>query len=105
MDIVHTLHLGLPLTALLLPWIPYVSAGSQCLRGRECSSSPTSGTTFSLVRGEFALTCVQSFPSRRLAGWVAGCGLTAAVAYSGVWGGGFRTLANGASACCSWVPA
>jgi hypothetical protein len=34
--------------------IPYVFAGSQCLQGLECSSSPTSGTVFSLVKGQFS---------------------------------------------------
>jgi hypothetical protein len=31
---------------------------------------------------------------------LAGCGLAAAVACSGVWGGGFKALAGGPSACC-----
>jgi hypothetical protein len=31
--------------------IQHVFAGSQCLQGEECSSSPTSGTVFSQVRG------------------------------------------------------
>jgi len=46
------------------------------------------------------LTCVQSLWSRRSDGWFAGCGLAAAVACSGVWGGGFKALAGGPSACC-----
>lgn len=58
--------------------IPHVFAGSQCLQGLECGSSPTSGTTSSLVRGDFALTCVQSLWSRRLTGWFAGWLLAAA---------------------------
>ena len=39
--------------------IPHVSGGVQCLQGRECSSSPTSGTVFSLFRGLWASECVQ----------------------------------------------
>jgi hypothetical protein len=37
--------------------IPHVFARSQCFQGLECSSSPTSGTAYPLVRGVFALTC------------------------------------------------
>jgi hypothetical protein len=43
-DIVHTLEFGLARIAFELLRIPHVSGGVQCLRGRECSSSPTSGT-------------------------------------------------------------
>lgn len=63
-----------------------------------CSSSPTSGTTFTLVRGDFALTSVQSLIFVALTGWYAGYGL-AAVKPAGMWGGGSRTLAGGPSAC------
>ena len=86
-----------------LAWIPYVFGSSQRLQGREYSSSPISGTTFSLVRGEFALTCVQSLWSRRSDGWLAVSGLAAAMACSGVWGGGFKSLAGEPSACREWV--
>src|SRR5687767_508506 len=54
-------------------------------KGPACSSSPTSGTVYSLVRGDFALTFVRSLWSRLLTGWFAGCGLAAAVACSSVW--------------------
>jgi hypothetical protein len=37
--------------------IPDVFAGSQCLQGLECSSSPTSGTQTPSSEGVFALTC------------------------------------------------
>ncbi len=83
--------------------IPHVSAASQCLQARECSSSPTSGTTFSLVRGDFALTCVQSLWSRRSDGLGRGLWPGRRGACSGVWGGGFKTLAGGPSSCCGWV--
>lgn len=33
--------------------------GSLRFQGLKCSTSPTSGTTDSLVRGDFALKCVQ----------------------------------------------
>ena len=84
-DIVHRLSIRLGPIGAGSARIAYVFGNSQCCQGPECSSSPTSGTTYSLVRGDFALTCVQSLRSRRLTGWVAGCGLTAAVACSGVW--------------------
>ena len=78
MEIVHTLGFIPGRTVLELLRIPHVFAGPQCLQAPEDSSSPTSGTVFSLVRGDFALTCVQSLRSRRLTGWVAGWGLAAA---------------------------
>jgi hypothetical protein len=43
------------------------------------------GHVFSLVRGDFALTCVQILRWRPSDARFAGCGLAAAVAYSGVW--------------------
>jgi hypothetical protein len=49
--IVHTLGLGLGRTSVGLARIRYVFGSSQCLQGRECGSSPTSGTVFSLFRG------------------------------------------------------
>ena len=99
---VHTLGFGLGRTGAGLGRIPHVFGSSQCLQGRECSSSPTSGTAYPLVRGVFALTCVQSLWWRPSDARFAGCGLAAAVACSGVWGGGFRVLAGGPSACCDW---
>jgi len=42
--IVHTLGVGLGRIWVGSGRIPYVSAGVQCSRGLECSSSPTSGT-------------------------------------------------------------
>ena len=42
--IVHTLGFGLRRMWADSGRIPHVSVGVQCLRGRECSSSPTSGT-------------------------------------------------------------
>ncbi|MBP2266150.1 hypothetical protein J3A64_001614 [Pseudarthrobacter sp. PvP004] len=52
-DNVHTFRAGLARTAAGLARIPYVSATSQCLQGRESRSSPTSGTAYPLVRGGF----------------------------------------------------
>ena len=43
---VHTLGFGSGRTWAGSGRIPHVSAGAQCLQGRECSSSPTSGTCF-----------------------------------------------------------
>jgi hypothetical protein len=77
-DIVHSLGLGSGNTVLGLLRIPHVSGSSQYFQGQECSSSPTSGTVFSLVRGEFALTCVQNLIRVALTGWAAGCSLAAA---------------------------
>jgi hypothetical protein len=56
-DNVHTSGLGLGRTWGGLAQIPHVSGTSQCFQGRECSSSPTSGTARPLVRGVFALMC------------------------------------------------
>ncbi|MDQ0769326.1 hypothetical protein QF031_002075 [Pseudarthrobacter defluvii] len=78
MDNVHTFRIGVPRTAFEPGRIPHVFAGLQCLQGLESGSSPTSGTTDRLVRGDFALTCVQSLRSRRLTVWVAGFSLAAA---------------------------
>jgi hypothetical protein len=44
--IVHTSGAGLVHTGVGSGRNPHVSAGSLCLRRRECSSSPTSGTVF-----------------------------------------------------------
>lgn len=49
-DIVHTLGLGPGDTVLELLRIPYVSRSSQCLQGREYSSSPISGRVFPHVK-------------------------------------------------------
>jgi hypothetical protein len=54
---VHTLGFGSARTSAGLRRIRHVSGTSQCLQGLECSSSPTSGTAYPLVRGVFALTC------------------------------------------------
>ena len=43
---VHTLGFGSGRTGAGSGRIPHVSGGAQCLQGRECSSSPTSGTCF-----------------------------------------------------------
>ena len=88
----HTPGLGLARTVSERARIPHVFAGSPCLQGLECSSSPTSGTTFSLVRGDFVLTCVQSL------GWGdsdavgAGFGLAAVEPMQGV---GWRVIVPG----------
>jgi len=42
----HTMGFGSGRTSTGLVRIGYVSAGAQCLQGRGCSSSPTSGTCF-----------------------------------------------------------
>ena len=52
-DNVNTLGVGLALAGVGSGRIPHVSVRAQCLRGLECSSSPTSGTEFPLVRGGF----------------------------------------------------
>jgi hypothetical protein len=98
-DNVHTRVFGSGRMLVGSGRIPHVSAGAQCSQGGEFSSSPTSGTTFSLVRGDFASTCVQSWWSRRSAGWCAGCGLAAAMAYSLVWVAGSGSWLVGPSAC------
>ena len=98
-DNVNTSDAGLDGKACGLPLNAHVFASSPCFQGPECGSSPTSGTTDRLVRGDFALACVQSLRSRRLTGWVAGCSLAAAGVCRCV-GGGSRTLAGGPSACC-----
>jgi hypothetical protein len=54
-DNVHTFSFGLGRTSVGSGRIPHVSAGVQCLRGRECGSSPTSGTVFPQVNGLFLL--------------------------------------------------
>jgi hypothetical protein len=77
-DSVNTFRVVLPRKSIELARIPYVFTGSQCFQGLECSSSPTSGTGYPLVRGLFALTYVQSLRWRRLTGWFAGWGLAAA---------------------------
>lgn len=56
-DIVHTFCLVPSQTALGVTRIPHVFVGSHCYQGLECSSSPTSGTRYPLVRGFFALMC------------------------------------------------
>jgi len=63
---------------------PCVFQSFQCLQGLECSSSPTSGTAFPLVRGVFALTCIHS-PDWVPLMLVAACCLAAAVACEVVW--------------------
>jgi hypothetical protein len=82
----------------------YVFWTCQCLQGPECGSSPTSGTADPLVRGDLCFNMCASLwwrPSEPGAGF----GLAAAVAYSGVLGGGFRALAAWALRllCCSWM--
>lgn len=98
-DIVHTFGFIPGRTVLALLRIPHVFAGSQCLQAPEDSSSPTSGTAYPLVRGAFALTCVQSL--RWGASDAIGGGLEPSCrgAYAGVWGGGVSVLAGGRSAC------
>ena len=56
---VHTLGFGLGSTGAGSARFPHVSAGGQCLRGRECSSSPTSGAVFPQFSGLWAVECVQ----------------------------------------------
>ena len=78
----------------MFPW------ESQCLQGLECSSSPTSGTAYPLVRGVFALTCdkacggVPLTLGSRAVAWpprwpIQVCGVA-----------GSGALASGPSACC-----
>ncbi len=50
---VHTLAVGLGRTGAGLARTRHVSGTSQCFRGPECGSSPTSGTMLSQVRGLF----------------------------------------------------
>ena len=76
---------------------------SKCGIERCVGSSPTSGTVDPLVRGDFALTCVQSLWWRPSDAKFAGCGLAAAVAYSGVWVAGSGSWLVGAPPACGWV--
>ena len=84
-DNVNSSGFGLGRTSVGLARIAYVFWTSHCLQGLECGSSPTSGTVDPLVRGVFALTCVQSLWWRPSDARFAGFGLAAAGAYSGVW--------------------
>jgi hypothetical protein len=86
-DSVHTFGFGLGRTSVGSGRIRHVSGSSQCLQGLECSSSPTSGTVDPLVRGVFALTCVQSLGGVPLT-LVRGLWPGRRGAYAGVWGGG-----------------
>jgi hypothetical protein len=52
-DSVNTVGFGLGRTSAGLARIAYVFWSSQCWRGLECGSSPTSGTADPLVRGDF----------------------------------------------------
>jgi hypothetical protein len=97
-DNVHTFGFRLGRTSAGLARIAYVFWTSQSLQGLECGSSPTSGAASPLVRGGFALTCVQIMwkgPSD------AGCGLWSGRrgGLLGYVGGGFRALAGRPSAC------
>ena len=98
-DNVNTFGFGLGRRSAGLGRIRYVFWSSLCLQGLECGSSPTSGTVDPLVRGVFPLPCVQSLWWRPPDASGAGCGLAAAVAYSGVWVAGSVPLAGGPSAC------
>ena len=100
---VHTWGFGSARSGVGSGQNPHVSAGSQCLQGPECGSSPTSGTTYSLVRGDFALTCVQGcgdVPLTQVRGLRPGRrgGLRRCV------GSGFSALTGGHSACCGGIP-
>jgi hypothetical protein len=55
--IVHILGFGPGRSWVESGRIPHVSAGVQCLRGRECSSSPTSGTAFPSSEGFLLNVC------------------------------------------------
>ena len=55
--IVHTFRFGLACTPLELARIPHVFGTSHCFQGPGCSPSPTSGTTYSLGRDAYVLTC------------------------------------------------
>jgi hypothetical protein len=83
--IVHTLGGGSGRTSAGLARIGYVFRSSQSLQGLECGSSPTSGTRDQLVRGDFALTCVQSLWWRPSDAGARAVAWTPAVACSGVW--------------------
>ncbi len=101
-DSVNTISVGLGRTGAGLARTRHVFGSSQCFQGSECGSSPTSGTAFPLVRGVFALTCVQSLwwrPSdARCAGWC----LAAAVAYEGVWVAGSGSWLVGPPPALGW---
>ena len=86
-DNVHSFGFGSERTSIGSGRIPYVSEGTQCSQGLECSSSPTSGTVFPLVRGGFCLSvCTLTFRGSA----DAGCCLAAAVACSVGWRGQSR---------------
>lgn len=59
---VHTSGIGSVRISAGSGRIPHVSGGVQCLRGRECSSSPTSGTVFPQVKGLFLLWVLTNPP-------------------------------------------
>ena len=99
---VHTFRFGSGRISAGLARIAYVFWTSQCLQGLECGSSPTSGTVDPLVRGVFALTCVQSLCSRPSDASCAGCGLAAAMAYLGVWVAGSGSWLVGAPPAVAW---
>jgi hypothetical protein len=54
---VHTLGFGFGCTGIGLGRIGEVFGGVADFHGLAPGSSPTSGTTYRLVRGDFALTC------------------------------------------------
>ncbi len=73
---VHNVHFWLRTESYIggLGRIAYVFWSSQCLQGLECGSSPTSGTAFPLVRGDFCfngcmLTLLWWGHSGPLSGW------------------------------------
>ncbi len=99
---VHILAVGLGRTGAELARIGYVFGSSLCFQGPECGSSPTSGTAFPLVRGVFALTCVQSLWSGPSDARLAGCGLAAAVAGEGVWVAGSGSWLMGPRLALGW---
>ena len=76
---------------------------SICKAWNAVRDPPRARKTPSSSEGLFALTCGHGLWWRPSDARCAGFGLAAAVAYSGVWGGGFKTLAGGSSACCRAV--
>jgi hypothetical protein len=99
---VHTLGFGSGRTGAGLGRIAEVFGGVADIQGVELGSSPTSGTHSPSSEGVLLLMCVQSLWWRPSDAGFAGCGLAAAVAYSGVWDGGFKSLASGPSTLLWW---
>ncbi|MGF6832432.1 hypothetical protein QF015_000581 [Paenarthrobacter sp. TE4293] len=93
---VNTLSLGLGRTSVGLSRIAYVFWSSQCSQGLECSSSPTSGTAYPLVRGGFCFN-VCTFHGQVPLTLAAECAWRRRSPVW-LWGSGFKVVAGEPSA-------